>query len=259
MEHSVIDTLRLDGKVAIVTGGNGGIGFGIAKGLAEAGALVVISGRNKDNCDRAAGEILDAGGGASVITADIRDPAACRELIEQTVQKHGRLDILVNNSGINHRKMPQDYTLAEWHDVIDTNLTAPFYLAQQAYPHFVKQGGGKIINIGSLASFMASPVAVAYASSKGGIVQLTKALAVAWAPDNIQVNSVLPGWVDTPLSKSARRDFPDLEDAVIKRTPAGRWGNPQDFAGAAVFLASPASDFINGTEIVIDGAFSAKI
>ena len=132
-------------------------------------------------------------------------------------------------------------------------------MAQQAYPHFVKQGGGKIINIGSLASFMASPVAVAYASSKGGIVQLTKALAVAWAPDNIQVNSVLPGWVDTPLSKSARRDFPDLEDAVIKRTPAGRWGNPQDFAGAAVFLASPASDFINGTEIVIDGAFSAKI
>src|SRR5690606_21298645 len=129
---------------------------------------------------------------------------------------------------------------------------------QAVYPHFLRQGGGKIINVGSIASFMASSVGVAYAPSKGGIVQLSRALAVAWAKDNIQVNAILPGWIDTPLSVRSRAEIPGLEEAVISRTPAERWGTPQDFAGAAVFFASAASDFVNGAALVIDGAYSVK-
>ncbi len=248
----------LSGKVAIVTGGNGGIGLGIALGLAEAGAHVVVTGRNTAKNEAAVAEIAAAGGSASAKVCDIRDKEACDSLIEDTVAAHGRVDILVNNSGINYRKLPQDFSLEEWHDVIDTNLTAPFVLCQGVYPHFMRQGGGKIINIGSIASFMGSPVGVAYGPSKGGILQLTRALAVAWAKDNIQVNCILPGWIDTPLSQSAREQIPGLEDAVIGRTPAGRWGEPADFAGAAIYLASAASDFVNGAQLLIDGAYSCK-
>jgi len=248
----------LSGKVAIVTGGNGGIGLGMAKGLAEAGAHVVIAGRNRKKNDDALSEIVSVGGSASAVSVDIRDEKACKALVDDTAKAHGRVDILVNNSGINYRKLPQDFSLEEWHDVIDTNLTAPFLLCQAAYPHFTGQGGGKIINTGSIASFLGSPVGVAYGPSKGGILQLTKSLAVAWAGDNIQINAILPGWIDTPLSVKSRADIPGLEEAVIGRTPAGRWGAPADFAGAAVFFASAASDFINGTSLVIDGAYSAK-
>jgi 2-deoxy-D-gluconate 3-dehydrogenase len=248
----------LSGKVAIITGGNGGIGFGMSKGLSQAGAHVVINGRNREKAEAAVAEIDAAGGSASVAICDIRDPQACRDMVASTVGGHGRVDVLVNNSAINFPKSPQDFTLQEWHDVIDTNLTAPFVLCQAVYPHFLKQGGGKIINIGSIASFQSSPVGVAYSPSKGGILQLTKALAVAWAGDNIQINAILPGWIDTPLSERARSNFPDLEAAVIARTPAGRWGKTDDFAGAAVYLASSASNFVNGAHLVIDGAYSSK-
>lgn len=248
----------LAGKVAIVTGGNGGIGLGIALGLAEAGAHVVVTGRNAAKNEAAEAEITAAGGSATAKVCDIRDKDACTGLVEDTVAAHGRVDILVNNSGINYRKLPQDFSLEEWHDVIDTNLTAPFVLCQGVYPHFMRQGGGKIINIGSIASFMGSAVGVAYAPSKGGILQLTRTLAVAWAKDNIQVNCILPGWIDTPLSQSARQLMPELEETVIGRTPAGRWGQPADFAGAAIYLASGASDFVNGAQLLIDGAYSCK-
>ena len=248
----------LTGKVAVVTGGNGGIGLGMALGLAEAGADIVIASRNPEKNAAAEAAVREKGVKAGAVSTDIRDPEACRALIETAVAAHGRVDILINNSGINYRKQPQDFTLEEFHDVMDTNLTAAFVLCQAVYPHFVKQGGGKIINIGSIASFMGSAVGVAYAPSKGGIVQLSKALAVAWAKDNIQVNAILPGWIDTPLSVSARNAIPGLEDAVIGRTPAGRWGVPEDFAGAAIFFASAASDFVNGTSLVVDGGYSSK-
>lgn len=248
----------LSGKVAVVTGGNGGIGLGMAAGLATAGASVVIAGRNEEKNAAAVAEIEALGARAIAVETDIRDPDACTALIASAVDAFGRIDILINNSGINYRKQPQDFTLEEWHDVIDTNLTAAFILSKAVYPHFIRQGGGKIINVASIAAFTASPVAVAYAPSKGGLAQLGKALAVAWAKDNIQINTVMPGWIDTPLSQSARAQIPGLNETVIEKTPAGRWGTPQDFAGAAVYLASPASDFVNGTSLVVDGAYTAK-
>lgn len=248
----------LTGKVAVVTGGGGGIGLGMALGLAKAGADVVIASRDPSKNADAIETLKAEGREVRAVPTDIRDPAACKNLIETAVSELGRVDILVNNSGINYRKQPQDFTLDEFRDVMDTNLTAAFLLSQAVYPHYVKQGGGKIINVGSIASFMASPVSVAYAPSKGGIVQLSRTLAVAWAKDNIQVNAVLPGWIDTPLSVRSRADIPGLEETVIGRTPAGRWGTPEDFAGAAVFFASAASDFVNGAALVVDGAYSSK-
>ncbi len=230
----------------------------MALGLAEAGADVVIASRNAEKNAAAVAQVEAQGVRAKAVPTDVRDPASCQTLIDTTVEEFGRVDILLNNSGINYRKQPQDFTLEEFRDVIDTNLTAAFLLSKAVYPHFVKQGGGKIINVGSIASFMGSPVAVAYGPSKGGIVQLSKALAVAWAKDNIQINSILPGWIETPFSKSARAEIPGLEEAVIGRTPAGRWGKPEDFAGAAVYFASAASDFVNGASLVIDGAYSSK-
>lgn len=255
---NVMKMFDLTGKVAIVTGGNGGIGLGMAIGLAEAGATVAVVGRNAEKLQRAVSDIEAAGGKAVSFTCDVSDAESCKALVPSVIENLGRVDILVNNSGINFRKQPQDFTLEEWHAVIDTNLTAAFLLSQAVYPHYLKQGSGKIINVGSIASFMGSPMAVAYAPSKGGILQLGRALAVAWAKDNIQINTVLPGWIDTPMSQTARRDIPGLEDMVIGRTPAGIFGSPSDFAGAAVYFASAASNFVNGTSLVIDGAYSIK-
>jgi len=248
----------LSGKVAVVTGGNGGIGLGMAVGLAQAGADIVIASRDAAKNAAAESRLREEGVRAVAIPTDVRSQDSCRALIDRTVAEFGRIDILVNNSGMNFRKQPQDFTLEEFHEVMDTNLTGAFLLSQAVYPHFLAQGGGKVINIGSIASFMGSPVGVAYAPSKGGIVQLSKVLAVAWAKDNIQVNAILPGWIDTPLSVKSRAEIPGLEQAVIGRTPAGRWGGPEDFAGAAVYFASAASDFVNGATLVIDGGYSAK-
>jgi 2-deoxy-D-gluconate 3-dehydrogenase len=249
----------LSGRVAIVTGGNTGIGYGIARGLAEAGAAVVIAGRRAAKNAEAV-EAIEAGGGHAIaIEADMQDEASCRALISQTVERLGRLDILVNNAGIAIRKQPQEYTSAEWHDVVDSNLTGAFFCAQAAYPHLLSAGGGKIINIGSMLSLFGASFAVAYAASKGGIVQMTKALACAWAKDNVQVNAILPGWIDTEFTRSARQQVPGLNERVLARTPAGRWGEPSDFAGVAVFLASPASDFVNGATIAVDGGYSAQV
>jgi 2-deoxy-D-gluconate 3-dehydrogenase len=248
----------LTGKVAIVTGGNGGIGLGIALGLAEAGAAIAIAGRDAQKNADATKAVTAKGVKAVAIPTDIRKPEQCRALVDRTVAEFGRVDILVNNSGINYRKKAQEFTLEDWHDVIDTNLTAAFVLSQAVYPHFLKQGGGKIINIASIAAFMSNQFGVAYSPSKGGIVQLSRALAVAWAKDNIQTNAILPGWIDTPMSVRSRATVPTLHESVIARTPAGRWGTPEDFAGGAVYLASAASNYVNGAVLVIDGGYSIQ-
>jgi 2-deoxy-D-gluconate 3-dehydrogenase len=245
----------LSGKVAFVTGGNGGIGLGMAKGLAAAGAKVVIGGRDQAKADAALAE-LRRSGEADFVAMDAREEGSCREAVRQAAARFGRLDILVNNAGTTVRKPPEDLTTAEWDIVMNTNLTAAFVCSQAAYPHMKKAGRGKIICIGSMMSIFASSYAIAYATSKGGIVQMARSFAVAWAKDNIQVNAVLPGWIDTALTRSAREQVPGLNERVLARTPAQRWGDPMDFAGIAVFLASPASDFVTGTAIPVDGGYS---
>jgi 2-deoxy-D-gluconate 3-dehydrogenase len=245
---------HLGGRAALVTGGNGGIGLGMAQGLAQAGAAVAIAGRDKA---KNAAALKQLGASAIELECDLTDERACRAMVDEAASRLGRLDILVNNAGINIRKAPQDYSLDEWRRVLDTNLTSAFVAAQAAYPHMKRAGAGKIVNIGSMMSIFGASFAAPYGASKGGIVQLTKALAAAWARDNIQVNAVLPGWIDTELTRRARRDVKGLHERVLARTPAGRWGEPRDLAGIAVFLASSASDFITGTAIPVDGGYSS--
>ena len=249
----------LSGRVAVVTGGNGGIGLGMAEGLAAAGASVVLAGRNATKGAAAVKQIADAGGKAAFAEVDVTSEASCRALIDNAAERHGRLDILVNNAGTNIRKVPDILKLEEWHAVMDTNLTSAFVCSHAAYPHMKKTGRGKIINIGSMMSIFAASFSPAYAASKGGIVQFARACATAWAKDNIQVNSILPGWIDTDLTKGARREVEGLHERVLARTPAARWGDPKDFAGIAVFLASAASDFVTGTAIPIDGGYSVQV
>ena len=246
----------LRGKVAIVTGGNGGIGLGMARGLAEAGADIAIVGRNEAKSDAAVTDLRQSGIRAIAVTADVTDEAAVIAMAERVKREFGRIDILVNNAGINIRKTPHELTLDEWDSVTRTNLTSAFLCSRAVYPAMKDAGGGKIINIGSMLSIFGATLAPAYAASKGGIVQFTRSCAVAWAANNIQVNAVLPGWIDTDLTRSARDQIAGLNDKVLARTPAARWGEPTDFAGIAVFLSSAASDFLTGTAIPVDGGFS---
>jgi len=244
----------LTGKTALVTGGNGGIGLGMAQGLAAAGAKVAIAGRDRSKNAQALKTLT----GAVAVEADLTDEKACRGTVEEAADKLGRLDILVNNAGMNVRKRPEEYSLDEWKLVMDTNLTSAFVAAQAAYPHMKRAGGGKIVNIGSMMSLFGASFVAPYGASKGGIVQLTRALACAWAKDNIQVNAVLPGWIDTAMTQRARKDIAGLHENVLRRTPAGRWGEPTDLSGIAVFLCSKASDFVTGTAIPVDGGYSTQ-
>lgn len=247
----------LSQRVAIVTGGNGGIGLGMARALAAAGARVVVAARNAVKSASAVDELRALGGEPLAIGADVSDERSVDALIAEAVERCGRLDILVNNAGTNIRKPAHELSLDEWRLVLDTNLTSAFLCARAAYPHLRRAGGGKIVNIGSMLSLFGVSFAPAYGASKGGLVQLTKSLAAAWAPDNIQVNAVLPGWIDTDLTREGRRQVPEVYERVVARTPAGRWGTPDDLAGIAVFLASAASDFITGVAIPVDGGYSA--
>jgi 2-deoxy-D-gluconate 3-dehydrogenase len=253
MKTSLFD---LGGKVAIVTGGNGGIGLGMARGLADAGAGIAIVGRNEAKSVAAVTELQQRGARAISVTADVADKAAVTDMVERVKRELGRIDILVNNAGINIRKSPHALDLEEWDSVIRTNLTSAFLCSQAVYPAMKEAGGGKIINIGSMMSIFGASFAPAYAASKGGIVQFTRSCAVAWAADNIQANAVLPGWIDTDLTRRAREEIDGLHERVLARTPAARWGASADFAGIAVFLSSHASDFVTGAAIPVDGGFS---
>jgi 2-deoxy-D-gluconate 3-dehydrogenase len=255
MDNRLFD---LSGKVAVVTGGNGGIGLGMAKGLAGAGATIVVGGRDAAKNADAVKQIQALGGKAAAIPVDVLKEESCRALIAGTMKAHGRLDILVNNAGMSIRKQPEELALAEWHTVLDSNLTSAFLCSNAAFPAMKKRGAGKIVNIGSMMSIFGAPFATAYAASKGGMVQMTRSMATAWAKDNIQVNAILPGWIDTALTRRAREQVNGLHESVLKRTPAGRWGVPDDFAGIAVFLAAAASDFVTGAAITVDGGYSVQ-
>ena len=246
----------LTGKVAIVTGGNGGIGLGMARGLAEAGASVAVVGRNPEKSAGAVADLAQHDSKSISVVADVTDKAAVAAMVERVKGEFGRIDILVNNDGINIRKPPHTLDIAEWDSVIATNLTSAFLCSQAVHPAMKQAGGGKIINIGSMMSIFGASFAPAYAASKGGIVQFTRSCACAWAADNIQANAILPGWIDTDLTQRARAEIDGLHDRVLARTPAARWGEISDFAGIAVFLASSASDFVTGTAIPVDGGYS---
>lgn len=254
----VANSFDLTGRVAVVTGGNGGIGLGMALGLAEAGAAVLVAGRDAKKNEEAVRQIAATGARAEAVQADVTREADCRAMVAAAVERLGGLHILIANAGTNIRKPPHDYSLEEWNLILSTNLTSAFLCAQAAYPQMKKAGFGKIITIGSMMSIFGASFTTAYAASKGGIVQMTRALATAWAPDNIQVNAVLPGWIDTALTRRGRADVPDLHERVLARTPAGRWGVPEDLAGVGVFLASRASDFVTGAAIPVDGGFSVQ-
>jgi len=246
--------------VAIVTGGNGGIGLGIARGLAHAGAKIAIVARNAEKSETAARALADEiGAKPLVLSGDVAQPRDVAKVTSAVLERLGRIDILFNNAGINIRKQPQELSPEEWHKVIDVNLTGALLMAQAVYPAMKKAGGGKIINIGSMTSIFGAPFAVAYASSKGGIVQMSKSMASAWAADNIQVNALLPGWFETELTDRARVEVKGLYERVLARIPAGRWAKPQDIAGTAIWLASPASDYVTGVAIEVDGGYSSSL
>jgi 2-deoxy-D-gluconate 3-dehydrogenase len=250
-----VTAFDLHGKVAVVTGGNGGIGLAIARAYASAGAQVVIAARDQAKSEAARTLIGDS---ATCISYDLEETDAAQRLADAVASQFGRCDILVANAGLNIRKAPEQLTAEEWNTVIHTNLSGAFLTCQALYPIMRTSGGGKIVCIGSMYSLFGAPLVVAYAASKGGLVQMAKALACAWAADNIQVNTILPGWVETALTDRARADVPGLNDSVLARTPAGRWGVPDDIAGPALFLASAASDFVTGAVLPVDGGFSAR-
>ena len=253
-----MNSFNLSGRVAVVTGGNGGIGLAMAEGLASAGADIVIAARDSKKGAKALTILQGFNVRSTFIQVDVRDPCSIGDLVESVVQELGGLHILVNNAGTNDRKQPEEYALEEWQTIIDTNLTSAFVASQKVYPHMSRAGGGKIINIGSMMSIFGASFTVPYASSKGGIVQMTKGMACAWAKDNVQVNAVLPGWIDTTLTREARQQVEGLHDRVEARTPAGRWGVPGDLSGIGVFLASSASNFVTGTAIPVDGGYSVQ-
>jgi 2-deoxy-D-gluconate 3-dehydrogenase len=250
----MVPDFDLTGRVAIVTGGNGGIGYGIAQGLAKAGAHIVVAARHPAKNAQAVAALQALGVTAMSVATDVQDETSVQAMVHAVVEAFGGVHILVNNAGINIRKAPQDYTLEEWQRVLNTNLTGVFLCARAVYPHLVKAGGGKIINIGSMTSIFGSSVAPAYAATKGGVVQFTKSLALFWAKDNIQVNAILPGWIHTDLTASTSAERYHFIQA---RIPHGRWGEPGELAGAAVFLASRASDYVTGIALPVDGGYTS--
>ncbi len=254
-----MDLFNLSGKVAIVTGGNGGLGRGMAQGLAAAGADIVIAARNSAKTAETAAAFREQYGVRVLeVQVDVCQENDIQAMVSKTINTFGKIDILINNAGTNIRKQPDELATSEWQSVIETNLSSTFLCSQAVYEPMKQAGGGKIINNGSMFSIFGGSHVLAYAASKGGVVQLTKSLAVAWAKDNIQVNVILPGWLYTDLTRGAIEQLPELHDRVLQRTPHGRWGEPEDLAGTAVFLASKASDFVTGISLTVDGGYSIQ-
>tara|TARA_B100001167_G_scaffold82190_1_gene49288 strand:- start:391 stop:1158 length:768 start_codon:yes stop_codon:yes gene_type:complete len=247
----------LHGKTALITGGNGGIGLGIAKGFAQSGANVAIAGRNTVKTEKVVANLSEQNTSAIGIEVDVANEKSVDNMITNTLENFGQIDILVNNAGIGIRNLPHEYTLEDWSKVIDINLTGAFLCSKAVYPNMKTRGSGKIINIGSMTSIFGLDWAVAYASSKGGIVQLTKTLAVSWAKDGIQANSILPGWIHTDLTQGIKDNYKDRYDHILSRIPENRWGEPADLSGTAIFLASDASNYVTGVSIPVDGGYTS--
>ena len=252
-----MDLFSLKGKNALITGSRTGLGAAMALGLAQAGANVVVNGSTGEGIDEVCRSIRAAGVKAVPAVADVADPRACARLVDRTVSELGSIDILINNAGIIRRNPAAEYSAEDWSQVIEIDLNAVFRLSQLAGRKMLAQGRGKIVNIASLLTFQGGILVPAYAAAKGAVAQLTKALANEWASNGINVNAIAPGYMATRNTK-ALRDDPVRSRQILERIPAGRWGTPEDLAGAAVFLASPASDYMHGHVLVVDGGWMAR-
>lgn len=255
-----MDIFDLTGKVAIITGGNGGLGLGMARGLASAGAAVAVVGRNQDKIDNAVKTLAAAGAQALGIQADVSSEDDVNRMVRETVDHFGRVDILINNAAISWGIHPDKMTLDEWNNFIAVNLTSCFLTCRACFPEMVKAGGGKIINVGSIITKLGFGKLVHYAAAKGGMDHMTQSLAQGWGKHNIQVNAVLPGLVDTEMMPcSGPKAMTRAVQYVSKKSPVGRYGVPEDFHGLSILLSSKASDFITGAIIVADGGLSLSI
>jgi 2-deoxy-D-gluconate 3-dehydrogenase len=254
MPSSILDLFRLDGRVALITGAASGLGASIATALAQAGAQVAVHGNRRPAIDTANA----IGASAAAFQADLADTTGAEKLFAEVKQRFGRVDILVNNAGTIHRDAAEDFKLEDWQRVLQVNLTSVFQLSQLVGRDLLtRNSGGKIINIASLLSFQGGIRVPAYSASKGGVAQLTKALANEWAVHNIQVNAIAPGYFATTNTEALQAD-PVRNRQILERIPAGRWGKPEDLAGAAVYLASAASDYVTGTVLTVDGGWMSR-
>ena len=245
----------LEGRVALVTGSSRGLGWAIAKGFAEHGAIVVLNGRDPAALRRCAAEL---GGGTDVVAFDASDPAACERAVADVVARRGRLDILVNNAGITHRQPAAEFPTERWREVLDVNLTAPFVLSREAAKDMAKRGWGRIVNIASVLSLVARPTIPPYVASKHGLIGLTRAFAVEYARRGITANAIAPGYFLTEFNAALKANL-EFDRMIAARTPAGRWGDPDELVGAAVFLASDAAAYVNGATLTVDGGMTAAL
>lgn len=250
----------LSGKVAVVTGGNGGIGRGIAVGLAEAGAAVAILARNEERNRDTLAELEQIGVPAMALKLDVSQRKTLKPALQAVERKLGPIDILVNNAGFAILKGVLDHSEEDWDSVIETNLSSCFLLSKYAVASMIPRKAGKIINVASIGGFIGTPIFPSYGVSKGGLLQLTRCLAIELAPHNIQVNSIAPGWTTTEMTDWIRNDptYAVVKEEMMTRTPAGRFADPSEMAGAAVFLASHASDYVTGADIIVDGGFRIR-
>jgi 2-deoxy-D-gluconate 3-dehydrogenase len=248
---------QLTGKNALVTGARKGLGASIALALAKAGANVACHGRSP--VDEGIVEQIRSGGTKSFyISGDLADVAVCDRLVDATLAEFGTIDILINNAGIIRRTPAIDYSLEDWNEVIAVNLTAVFRLSQLAAKHMLDRGkGGKIVNVASLLAFQGGILVPAYAAAKAGVAQLTRSMANEWAAHGINVNAIAPGYMVTDNTAALRQDA-NRSRQILERIPAGRWGNPEDLAGAAIFLSSPASDYVHGHVLAVDGGWLGR-
>jgi 2-dehydro-3-deoxy-D-gluconate 5-dehydrogenase len=252
----ILDIFDLHGKTALVTGSSRGLGFGIALALAEAGGQIALHGSSSVPAE-ATKRIDEAGGKPTVVTGDVSDADVCRQIVDQVVSRFGRIDILVNNAGTIRRAPAAEHSWEDWSAVLETNLSSVFRLSQLAGRHMLAQGSGKIINIASMLTFQGGMFVPSYAAAKGGVGQLTKAFANEWAARGINVNAIAPGYMETDNTAALRAD-PVRSRQILERIPAGRWGTPSDLSGAAIFLASRASDYMHGHTLVVDGGWLSR-
>ncbi len=252
------DLFSLSGKRALITGSSQGIGFALARGLAEAGSAIILNGRDEKKLNDAAQLLADEGAQVETATFDVTDHSAVRDAVDTAESQIGSIDILVNNAGMQHRTPLEDFPADAFERLLQTNIASVFHVGQACARHMIGRGAGKIINIASVQTALARPGIAPYTTTKGAVGNLTKGMATDWAKYGLQCNAIAPGYFDTPLNAALVND-PEFSEWLEKRTPAGRWGNVEELVGACVFLSSAASSFVNGHTLFVDGGITASL